>query len=372
MNLYYDAFRIDHILGFFRIWSVPYSAVEAILGRFVPAIPIDIAEFNQGNIYFDHDRYCKPFITDELLNQLFHENAEAVKSKYLESSDSGTYNLKEDFNTQRKVEVKLSSRVDSSVKQGLFDLLANVILLEDQDSPGQHFHFTISMEKTYSFLKLDSHTQSQLKALYSDYFYHRQNEFWKIKGMEKLSPLKLSTEMLIFGEDLGMVPECVPVVMKQLGILSLEVERMPKSMSIDFTHPNRAPYLSDVTPSTHDMSTIRGWWEEDRRKTQEFYNKILGHYGLAPYYCEPWISTEIIIQHLYSPAMWAIFLWQDLLGMDGRLRRENPDDERINVPADPNHYWGYRMHMDLEDLLKEREFNLKLKQMIHESGRDTK
>ena len=370
MSLYYDAFRIDHILGFFRIWSVPYSAVEAILGRFVPAIPINISELNDANIWFDRDRYCNPFITDELLWNLFHDKATEVKNEYLESLHPGIYQLKPGYNTQRKVEEEFNLKEDSAIKQGLFDLIANVILIEDADAPGQQFHFRIAMENTYSFSKLDVNTQNYLKNLYNNYFYHRQDEFWRIKGMEKLSPLKRSTEMLIFGEDLGMVPECVPDVMRQLGILSLEVERMPKAINKDFSHPAIAPYLSDVMPSTHDMSTIRGWWEEDRKKTQEFYNTILGHYGQAPYYCEPWINKEIIIQHMYSPAMWAIFLWQDLMGIDGKLRRENPNDERINVPADPYHYWGYRMHIGLEDLLKEKEFNSNLKNMIEDSGRN--
>lgn len=369
MSLYYDAFRIDHILGFFRIWSVPYNAVEAILGRFIPSIAIDISEFSESDIWFDRDRYCNPLITDELVDHLFQENADVVKREYLESLNPGFYQLKKDFNTQRKVEEKLSSKENDDLKQGLFDLIANVILLEDKEEPGGKFHFRIAMGQTFSFSKLDEHVQNQLKALYDNYFYYRQDEFWRIKGMEKLSPLKRSTQMLIFGEDLGMVPKCVPDVMKQLGILSLEVERMPKATGKDFSHPDSAPYLSVVMPSTHDMSTIRGWWEEGRKKTQEFYNKMLGHYGQAPYYCEPWVNKEIIAQHLYSSAMWAIFLWQDLIGMDGDIRRENPNDERINLPSDPYHYWGYRMHIGLEDLLKEKEFNLKLKQMIQDSGR---
>ena len=175
--------------------------------------------------------------------------------------------------------------------------------------------------------------------------------------------------MLICGEDLGMVPECVPDVMKQLGMLSLEIQRMPKDPKKAFFHPADAPYLSVVTPSTHDMSTIRGWWEEDRGVTQRFYNNEIGQYGGAPYFCEPWIVKAIISQHLSSPAMWSIFQLQELLGMDQKLRRENPQDERINVPANPKHYWRYRMHFTLEQLSKEDTFNNELKGMIAVSGR---
>ena len=208
-----------------------------------------------------------------------------------------------------------------------------------------------------------------LQELYVDYYFKRQDNFWLKEAMKKLPALKSSTNMLICGEDLGLVPHCVPDVMKQLGILSLEIQRMPKNPNKEFFHPADAPYLSVVTPSTHDMSTIRGWWEEDRAKTQRFYNNEFGQWGDAPPFCEPWIVKAIIIQHLYSPAMWSIFQLQDLLGMSEKLRNEKPHDERINIPADPNHYWKYRMHFNLEHLLKEKEFNAELNDLVVESGR---
>ena len=187
--------------------------------------------------------------------------------------------------------------------------------------------------------------------------------------MNKLPGLKRNTNMLVCGEDLGMVPHCVPEVMEQLGILSLEIQRMPKKTGTEFFHPKDAPYLSVVSPSTHDMSTIRGWWEEVAAKTKRFYNSLMGHAGDAPPHCEPWINKEIVLQHLYSPAMWSIFQMQDLLGMSASLRRENPAEERINLPSDPEHFWRYRMHITLEDLLKETAFNNELKDSIAASGR---
>ena len=158
--------------------------------------------------------------------------------------------------------------------------------------------------------------------------------------------------------------------MKQLGLLSLEIQRMPKDPTKEFFHPNDAPYLSVVTPSTHDMSTIRGWWEEDREKIQHFYNHELGQMGEAPMYCEAWINKAIVLQHLYSPAMWSIFQLQDILGMDEKVRRQNPADERINVPADPKHYWCYRMHLSLEKLLATEDFNKEFAGYIKASGRN--
>ena len=371
MGEYFDAFRIDHILGFFRIWSIPLDAVEGILGKFVPAIPVYVQELYERNIGFEYDRYCKPFINDGILNELFGYEVEHIKNNFLDGGNDH-YQLKEAFNTQRKIQAFLAEETNNDLlylKERLFDLCSNVILFEETGSNGQQFHFRIAMEQTSSFAWLNDHAKQQLKELYVNYFFNRQDEFWKIEAMHKLPGLKSSTNMLVCGEDLGMVPHCVPDVMHQLGILSLEIQRMPKQTGTEFFHPNDAPYMSVVTPGTHDMSTIRGWWEEDAAKTQRFYNQMLGHYGQAPFFCEPWINKEIIIQHLYSPAMWAIFQLQDLIGINATLRRENPAEERINIPSDPKHYWVYRMHLYLEDLIKETAFNEELKEYIQQSGR---
>ncbi|HEY0039175.1 MAG TPA: 4-alpha-glucanotransferase, partial [Flavisolibacter sp.] len=349
MSNYFDAFRIDHILGFFRIWSIPIDSVEGIMGRFIPALPVSVYEFGERGIWFDADRFCKPFIIDAILYEVFGGQTQYVKETFLEPNNRGGYDLLPAFNTQRKVEEYFTKQNDGKgnniIKQGLFDLISNVLLFEEEGSEQQNFHFRISMENTSSFQYLDEGTKWKVKELYINYFYRRQDAFWKQEALKKLPALKEATNMLICGEDLGMVPHSVPDVMKQLGILSLEVQRMPKDPTIEFFHPKDAPYLSVVTPSTHDMSTVRGWWEEDRSKTQLFFNSVLGEHGDAPYFCESWVNRAIVLQHLYSPAMWAIFQLQDILGMSDTLRRENPHEERINQPANPTHYWNYRMHI---------------------------
>ena len=255
------------------------------------------------------------------------------------------------------------------LRNGLLDLIANVILFEDPEQPGVHYHFRIAMDKTSSFRYLDGGTQQKLKDLYVDYFFRRQDDFWQQEAMQKLPALKAATNMLVCGEDLGLVPGCVPDVMRQLGILSLEIQRMPKDPKRTFFHPSDAPYMSVVTPSTHDMSTIRGWWEEDRAKTQQFYNNELGQWGDAPYFCDAWVNKAIMVQHLYSPAMWSIFQLQDILGSYGKIRRPNPHEERINVPANPKHYWNYRMHLSLENLLLADEVNDDLAYLVQQCGR---
>lgn len=373
MSYYFDAFRIDHILGFFRIWSIPGNAVQGIMGRFVPCLPVHINEFGENGIWFDYQRYCRPYITDEVLEQIFAEQSTYVRETFLEPNEFGGYDLLAEYESQKQVEAYFSeleqNDENEKLKLGLFDLVSNVILFEEPGTQGQEFHFRISVEKTLSFQHLTPHVQEKLRALYINYFYHRQDDFWYREAMHKLPYLKAATNMLVCGEDLGMVPHSVPEVMQQLGILSLEIQRMPKDPKKEFFHPNDAPYMSVITPSTHDMSTIRGWWEENRERTQHFYNNVMGQFGDAPYYCEPWINRAVVLQHLYSPAMWSIFQLQDILGMSDTLRRENPHEERINNPANPKHYWQYRMHIPLEELIKEKDFNEELKGYVKNSGR---
>lgn len=372
LSNYFDAFRIDHILGFFRIWSIPVNAVEGILGYFDPVLPVRTEEFAARGIVFDRDRFLRPYITEELLRDLFGKDWRQVKDTFLDATGPATFVLKPQLATQRDVEEhfqKLGTpEPDAKLKIGLFDLISNVILLEDRNSPDA-FHFRFRMDETSSFQNLDASVQPKLKELYLDYFFRRQERFWRDRGFERLPAIKQVTNMLICGEDLGMVPKCVPEVMKQLGILGLDVQRMPKSSKESFSSPARAAYLSVVTPSTHDMSTIRGWWEEDRAITQKFFNQELGQFGHAPETCEPWINKAIIGQHLASPAMWSVFQLQDLLGIDEKLRRPNPHAERINIPADPKHYWRYRIHLTLEQLLSEREFNEELRVCVEQSAR---
>lgn len=375
---YFDAYRIDHILGFFRIWEIPRDSVEGLLGRFNPAIPMFKYELEGNGLHFNYDRFCRPYIREYMLDELFGGYKEKVKNTWLNKGEGDFYQLKEDFDTQRKVEMYFSEMLEkgagqeyiAKIKSGLFTLISNVLLLEDRNSNGEGFHPRIALHYTYSFRELDDASKDALDKIYIHYYYERQEQYWREKAMVKLPAIINATNMLVFGEDLGMVPDCVPGVMDELGLLNLEIQRMPKGTDHEFSQPTDSNYLSVVSPSCHDMSTIRAWWEEDEERTQRFYNNILGHFGTAPQLCESWICREVIIQHLHAPAMWAIFPIQDLIAMDEKLRNENPTAEQINEPSNPNHYWRFRFHMSMEDLIKATDFNKMLNELVTLSGRD--
>ena len=205
--------------------------------------------------------------------------------------------------------------------------------------------------------------------MYQDFFFSRNDAFWREKAMWRLPPLIDATGMLCCGEDLGMIPSCVPSVMDELEILSLKVQRMPDDPSREFADTRLYPYYCVCTTSTHDMGGVRQWWEEDPRRTQRFYNSAIGLKGDAPYYAEPWICDRIVTDHLTSPAMLCILPLQDWLAIDGQIRRNDPRQEQINDPANPHNRWNYRMHLTLDQLLAQSEFNSYLRKKIEASGR---
>lgn len=284
----------------------------------------------------------------------------------------GRYVFKDEFNTQRKIERYFNDLEESDdlteLKQVLFNLHTNLVLHKDPAMQDQ-YHFRFNCHQTLSFHHLSASVQTALLELYHDYFFHRQDEIWKQAALEKLPALKRSTDMLICGEDLGMVPKTVPEVMSYLGFLCMEVQRMPKQLNTPFFNPVHAAYLSVVTPSTHDMSTIREWWLEDKKASQTFFNQELWQYGEAPQDANVHIVKSIILQHLSSPAMWSVFQIQDLFAMDESLRVEDPSKERINIPGDAKHFWRYRMPIDIEDLQKKKDFNQLLHYFITSNGR---
>lgn len=375
---YFDALRIDHILGFFRIWEMPVESVEGLLGHFSPALPLHRHEIERRLGWFDYSRLCEPYIRWHMLQDIFQGEAQHVFDEYMDDASYGRIHLKPHVSDQRKIEAYIANKVAAQpehadyfawLEKGLFRLVNEVLFVPAGDD---FYHPRITLNKSYSFRELDSDEDRRrlYDDIYVDFFFRRHEEFWRQQGLTKLPPVRYATDMLICGEDLGMVPASVPGVMKQLGMLGLNVQRMPSNPEVEFSHPNDAAYLSVVTPSSHDTSTVRGWWEEDRVRTQRFFETMLGHWReVAPFYCEPWVAREILVQHLHSPAMWAIFPLQDLLAIDGHLRRANPHDEQINVPSNPTHFWKYRLHLPLEELVDAVGFNQPLRALVQNSGR---
>ena len=371
MAEYFTAYRIDHILGFFRIWEIPSHSVHGLLGQFVPALPMSVDEIQSYGLTFQKDFMTKPFINENILNRIFGEKADRVKETFVQHCHDDIYEMRSEFDTQRKVEAYFAERKDEesrNICEGLYTLISNVLFVPDRKHPSM-YHPRIAVQNDFIFEVLSPEEKEVFNRLYNHYYYQRHNQFWYQEAMKKLPILTQSTSMLVCGEDLGMVPDCVPWVMEQLQILSLEIQRMPKNPQHEFGHVWEYPYRSVCTISTHDMATLRGWWEEDYEQTCRYYNQVLGHWGEVPTAAPGWVFEEIVRNHLECPSLLCILSFQDWLSMDEEIRYPNVDAERINVPANPRHYWRYRMHLTLEELMKSNKFNEKMKEMIDAAGR---
>jgi 4-alpha-glucanotransferase len=371
MEQYFDAIRIDHILGFFRIWEIPSDAVFGLLGHFSPSLPMTIGEIEYFGLPFRKDLFTRPFVNDRVLDKLFGMHAPYVREHFLVHRSYGLYDIKPEYDTQKKVQKYFEGRNDENslwIRDGLYRLISGVLFLADPNQPDM-YHPRIGVIGEPVFDALTAEEKDAFMRLYNNYYYQRHNFFWGAEAIRKLTNVFGATSMLCCGEDLGMLPDCVAHVLDQMRILTLEIQSMPKQNGFEFAHLEANPYRSVATISTHDMSPLRMWWNESPERTQRYYVSMLQKQGRAPEQLPAHLAEEIIARHLYCPSMLCMLSIQDWLSMDGELRSKNPREERINVPSDPYNRWKYRMHITIDDLLKADKYNNKVKTMIQRSKR---
>ena len=379
MAEYFDAYRIDHVLGFFRIWEIPIDAVHGLLGQFSPSLGMTREEIEAYGLKFQEEFFTKPYIADWTLEKMFGDKAQNVKDNFLNHAHDDIWEMKPEYDTQRKVQQWWKAESEkpenagaattlANLRDGLYALISDVLFVRDRKNPNK-FHPRIGVQYDFIYQSLWDCDKDVFNHLYNDYFYRRNNHFWYSEAMKKLPKLTQATRMLVCAEDLGMVPDCVPWVMNELRILSLEIQSMPKDPTTRFGHLSRNPYRSVDTISTHDMATLRQWWDEDEERTQSYFNTMLYRGGPAPHPLPDWLAKDIVSRHLTSPSMLCLISFQDWMSIDEKLRLPDANAERINIPANPRHYWRYRMHLTIEQLLAADELNNEISTLIIQSGR---
>ena len=384
MSKYFDAYRIDHVLGFFRIWEIPVNSVHGLLGQFAPSLGLTREEIEAYGLRFQEDQFTRPFIADWVLDRMFGKRAQMVKDLFLQHEHDDIWAMRPEYDTQRKVEAAFENIKEDSVlspltsdlspqdldnlRDGLYALISDVLFVRDHRD-GDKFHPRISVQFDFVYEALYDSDKAAFNRLYNDYYYRRNNQFWYREAMKKLPKLVQATRMLVCAEDLGMVPDCVAWVMNELRILSLELQSMPKDPRVRFGVLSANPYRSVCTISSHDMPTLRQWWDEDMGRTQTYYNTALYRGGEAPHPLPGWLARDIIAAHLACPSMLCVLSIQDWLAIDEALRLTDQNAERINIPANPKHYWRYRMHLNIEDLLLNVEFCDTVRGLLDNAGR---
>ncbi|KAK9026512.1 hypothetical protein V6N11_039350 [Hibiscus sabdariffa] len=374
MGKYFTAYRIDHILGFFRIWELPDHSMTGLIGKFRPSIPLSQEELEREGIW-DFDRLTRPYVRKEFLEEKFGQSWTLISANFF-NEYLDRYEFKEDCNTEKKIAAKLKSCAERSllpdsedkIRRDLFDLLKNIVLIRDPEH-ARSFYPRFNLEDTSSFRDLDDHSKNVLKRLYYDYYFQRQEKLWRQNALKTLPVLLNSSNMLACGEDLGLIPACVHPVMQELGLIGLRIQRMPSEADLEFGLPSHYSYMTVCAPSCHDCSTLRAWWEEDEERRRRFFNSVMGCDGLPPDQCVPDVVYFVIRQHVESPSMWAIFPLQDLLALKEKYTTRPATEETINDPTNPKHYWRYRVHVTMESLMEDKELKATIKDLIEGSGR---
>lgn len=371
MEQYFDALRMDHVLGYFRIWEIPAHAVHGVLGHFSPALPFTIGEIEYFGLPFRKELYTQPFINDRIIERTFGIHAQYVRENFLVPKAYGLYQLKPEYRTQRQVEQFFDGRNDEHsvwIRDGLYRLISNVLFVEDpQHADMYHPRIGVLSEPIYQ--SLSDEQKDAFLRLYNNFYYQRHNFFWGAQAIKHLTAILHDTRMLICAEDLGIMPDCVPPVLDQLRVFSLEIQSMPKQQGEEFAHVDAYPKRSVCTISTHDMAPLRLWWEEHPERAQRYFITMLQKEGRAPQQLPAHLAEEIIARHLYSPSAWCVLQLQDWLAMEGTLRGKDVRSERINFPGDSYNRWQWRMHLTIDKLLTADRFNGKLKTMITRSRR---
>ncbi|XP_024016763.1 4-alpha-glucanotransferase DPE2 isoform X2 [Eutrema salsugineum] len=417
MGKYFTAYRIDHILGFFRIWELPAHAVTGLVGKFRPSIPLSQEELEKEGIW-DFDRLSKPYVQRKFLEEKFGDFWPFIASNFLSETQKDLYEFKEDCNTEKKIAAKLKSLAEKSlllenedkVRRDVFDILRNVVLIKDPED-ARKFYPRFNLEDTSSFQDLDDHSKNVLKRLYYDYYFQRQEDLWRKNALKTLPALLNSSNMLACGEDLGLIPSCVHPVMQELALVGLRIQRMPSESDVEFGIPSNYDYMTVrfsfiislsfslivsfhsfpeelvigkrftallkttffvyqvCAPSCHDCSTLRAWWEEDEERRQRYFKEVIAVDEIPPSQCVPEITHFILRQHVEAPSMWAIFPLQDMLALKEEYTTRPATEETINDPTNPKHYWRYRVHVTLDALMKDTDLKSTIKNLVSSSGR---
>lgn len=371
MQRFFDILRIDHVAGWFRIWLIPQHAVKAVLGHFAPSLPLGEEEIAQYGLPFRKRLLTQPFINDAIIDKLFGLHAEYVRQQYLTRLPYGLYALKNEVNTQVKVRDLFGDKNDENslwIRDGLYRLLANVLFVEDDTQPGM-YHPRIMAYREPVYDVLSTEEKEAYMRIYNHFFFERHRDYWQYAAKRKIGDVFAHSTLLLCAENIGAMPDGYEQVLDRMRILSMVMQSMPQRYDGEFAHIEAWPYLSLCTTSTHDMPTLRMWWEENGGRTQRYYATMLQKQGRAPKQLPAHIAEEMVARHLYSPCMLCILPVQDWLAIDGQYRTKDSSDERINAPYDPYNQWRYRMALSVDAMAKAETLNKKIKVMVTRSGR---
>jgi 4-alpha-glucanotransferase len=362
---FFHAFRIDHVLGFFRIWRIPQGEVTGLLGRFSPSSPLSRESLASIGIDAARLRWLSvPHISGPEIAAVLGSSAGHVTDAYLRRiGTEDLFNIAPEYDSESAIR---SLDEPLPVKTFLLSWHANRTLLDDGAGA---FTPAWYLESKKGFQSLSGEEKGKLANLVGQRR-RESEEGWESTGRHLLAVLQEATDMLVCAEDLGDVPRCVPRVLNGLGILGLRIVRWareydttPPGQQAPFIPPSRYPQLSVCTPSVHDTSTVRGWWEESAAERELFFRALGGQGACPPRMTLP-LLEKIMGYCAGARSLLCMFQVQDLLDLDEDLWAADPGADRINVPGtvtDQN--WTWRMPVSVEELSRRARLIKKIREL---------
>lgn len=374
---FYSAFRIDHVLGFFRIWSLSSHDYSGYLGNFLPSVGISRRDLVA--LGFDSSRIrwlSEPHIrSSSLYEALYGEDNIEAKVKDVETvaleriGNEDIFLFKKAIRGEKDID---ALSIVPKAKEFLSSAWRNRVLLECEPDT---FVPTWSYWDTTAFPTLSHVEKNALEALFA----HTRSEaefLWEKNGKELIAMMTSATKMLPCAEDLGAVPACVPKVLFELGVLGLRIVRWARNWSQagePYIKLSDYPYLSVCTPSCHDTSTLREWWNTEAGK-YEFWN-FLGGKGNCPEQYTSETAAFVLGELAKGNSRILMLQLQDALALSPKYYNVKAEDERINVPGSWNHInWTYRMRVTIEELLDDDDLITRIKNVcaLRLNTQDTK
>ncbi|HBG65389.1 MAG TPA: 4-alpha-glucanotransferase [Treponema sp.] len=376
---YYDAFRIDHILGFFRIWAVPARERTAFLGHTAPCATFTRAQLH--GIGFDDGRIhwiAEPHIPTKLIEDITWNHDEAVADLSLVCDRLGSeelWNFKKSIQCDSDIYAQTfcdDAAKDGRVKDALAEKWRDRMLIELQEDS---FVFVYSYKAASAWGTLSGEEQEKLGRLH-DEIAAKEDALWKQQALSVLTPICAASKMTACAEDLGVSLACMPDVLKELSILSLKVVRWTREWGKDgqpYIPFEEYPAQSVCTTSVHDSPTLRQWWDNEKQSAEAFLRAVSadqdeGAKDSMPQAAEPFIAKTAqfcLEQSARTNSAWFVNPLQDYLFLEQKYFLASADDERINIPGSVSSFnWTYRIPVAVEELLKDEILIGKIKAVV--------
>jgi 4-alpha-glucanotransferase len=379
---YYHAYRLDHILGFFRIWAIPEGEATGFLGKPIPYSGITMENLKKAGFSKERIRWmAEPHIKTDVVQNAVNGDYLYAHGLLRKVADRvGTEELwlfKAEIQSEADIRrYGLPLEAEAALRQKWTD---RMLVKAGKDLHGNTVYTAAYLYRnTTAWRTLSEDEQKQFSLLVEEKEV-QQNRLWAKQAEDILSELCTSVDMQPCAEDLGAKPAALPKVLEKLHILSLRVfrwEREWEKNGAPFIPLQEYPKNAVAVTSVHDSSTMRQWWEQELSYADmlSFFEAlhIDGNVrtALCPIEGEKPAYTSDLAAALLSalvkvPSIFAVFPIQDWLGLIiDELRTLNGQNERINVPgtvSDSN--WTYRLPFPIEALGKNKELVKRLRKI---------